>query len=123
MNAAPISCEIGLDQAAVGMTLAAALLDDNGSVLLPQDAALTDSVLASLRRRGVQRCVVWADAAADESASDATDGAAGPTAAQLQREHQLRVLRLERLFRHSGAGAGGRLLLERLRDYRNRMLP
>jgi hypothetical protein len=127
MNTALVCREIDLDQAAAGMTLAVALLDANGGVLLPRDAALTDSVLASLRRRGVRRCVVWAGNEADDQAGDqAGDQAhapAGPSQAQLQREHQLRVQRLERLFRHSGAGAGGRLLLERLRAYRNRPLP
>jgi hypothetical protein len=123
MNTALVCREIDLDQAAAGMTLAVALLDANGGVLLPRDAALTDSVLASLRRRGVRRCVVWAGEQADDRAHDQAGTPAGPGQAQLQREHQLRVQRLERLFRHSGAGAGGRLLLERLRVYRNRPLP
>ena len=123
MNTALVCREIDLDQAAAGMTLAVALLDANGGVLLPRDAALTDSVLASLRRRGVRRCVVWAGEQADDQAHDQAGTPAGPSQAQLQREHQLRVQRLERLFRHSGAGAGGRLLLERLRAYRNRPLP
>ena len=101
------STEIELDQAVVGMTLAAALLDAHGGVLLPRDAALTDGTLASLRRRGVQRCVVWA-------AADAVDPA------QLAREREQRMRRLERLFRHSGDDAGAELLLRVLRDYRMR---
>jgi hypothetical protein len=99
--------EIELDQAAAGMTLAAALLDANGSVLLPQDAALTESMLASLRRRGVERCVVWAEADA-------------PDPAELARERERRLQRLEHLFRNSADGAGSRPLLERLRAYRGR---
>jgi hypothetical protein len=112
MNAAK-STEIDLDQAAAGMTLACALLDAHGGVLLPRDAALTDSMLASLRRRGVERCVVWADEDAEEI-----------DPAQLARERELRMRRLERLFRHSGddagAGTGGPLLLRALRAYRHK---
>ena len=102
--------DIALDQATAGMTLAAALLDANGGVLLPQDAALTDSMLASLRRRGIERCVVWAEA--DQ-----------PDPEALARERERRLQRLERLFRHSGADAGGQLLLARLRAYRERRQP
>ena len=101
--------EIGLDQATAGMTLAAALLDAHGGVLLPRDAALTDSMLASLRRRGVQRCVVWAGEEAGEV-----------DPAQLERERERRLQRLDRLFRHSGDGPGGELLLRVLRAYRQR---
>jgi hypothetical protein len=107
MNADTKTSEIGLDQAAAGMILATALLDANGSVLLPQDAALTDGMLASLRRRGIERCVVWA-------AAEPVDPAA------LARERERRLQRLERLFRHSAADAGSQLLLERLRAYRER---
>ena len=107
MNADAKRNEIGLDQAAAGMTLAAALLDANGGVLLPQDAALTDSMLAALRRRGIERCVVWAEA-------EPVDPAA------LARERERRQQRLERLFRHRAADAGGQLLLARLRAYRER---
>ena len=38
MNAGTKSTEIDLDQAAAGMTLASALLDAHGGVLLPRDA-------------------------------------------------------------------------------------
>ncbi len=109
MNASAKTTEIDLEQAAAGMTLASALLDAHGGVLLPQDAALTDSMLASLRRRGVQRCVVWAEEEAVEV-----------DPAQLARERERRMQRLERLFRHSGDGPGGELLLRVLRAYRHR---
>ncbi|SEN99392.1 hypothetical protein SAMN05428959_10473 [Duganella sp. CF517] len=113
MNAAAKPTEIDLDQAAAGMTLASALLDAHGGVLLPRDAALTDSMLASLRRRGVERCVVWAP-----------EEAAAVDPAQLARERELRMQRLQRLFRHSGddtgAETGGGLLLRVLRAYRER---
>src|SRR3954463_5098451 len=97
--------EIGLEQAVEGMVLADAPLDAHGGVLLPQDATLTAATLASLRRRGVERCVVWSEA-------DAPDPAALARARALQRE------RLERLFRHSAGSDGGAALLQRLRAYR-----
>lgn len=102
--------EIGLDQAAAGMTLAAALLDAHGGVLLPRDAALTDATLASLRRRGIERCVVWAEA---ESPADA---------AARERDQERQLQRLDRLFRHGGDDARP-ALMRLLVDYRRRERP
>lgn len=102
--------EIGLDQATAGMILAAALLDHHGGVLLPQDATLTDTMLAALQRRGVARCVVW-------DADALTDAA---SAAAVARERAQRLQRLERLFRHSGDEPGNALLLAQLRAYHGR---
>ncbi|MGJ9417203.1 hypothetical protein ACHAC9_05460 [Massilia sp. CMS3.1] len=101
----PKSSEIGLDQAIAGMALAAALLDDHGAVLVPQDATLTTGMLASLRRRGVERCLVWS--------------ADGPDPAELARERECRLQRLEWLFRHRSE-AGCMLLLAQLRAYYSR---
>ncbi len=97
--------EIGLEQAVEGMTLADALLDAHGGVLLPQDATLTTATLASLRRRGIERCVVWSEAEA-------------PDPAALARARALQLGRLARLFRHSADSDGGAVLLERLSAYR-----
>jgi len=96
--------EIDLDEAMAGMTLAQDLLDDGGAVLVPRNATLTDSLLGALRRRGVQRCVVVVAAAVD--------------AAELQRERERRMHRLEHLFRHVGTAPGSALLLARLRAFR-----
>ncbi|NVM79232.1 hypothetical protein FHW83_005069 [Duganella sp. SG902] len=105
MHSAGKSSEIDLEQAAEGMTLASALLDANGSVLLPQDAPLTAAVLAALRRRGIDRCVVWSE-------EDA------PDPAELARQRALRLQRLEHLFRHCADAAGSQALLAQLRNYR-----
>lgn len=105
MTVPPRSQEIALEQAVEGMTLAAALLDAHGGVLLPQDATLTAATLASLRRRGVERCVVWAATQA-------------PDPAELARVRVQQLERLQRLFRHSADSDGGAVLLERLRAYR-----
>ena len=108
MNAAIL--EIDLQQAAAGMTLAAALLDANGSVLLPPGAALTEATLASLRRRGIRQCVVWVPATGDAATVD--------PALRARRTEQQR-LRLAHLFRHSGPETGaGMALMELLLDYR-----
>jgi hypothetical protein len=115
MNSGATPNEIDLDQAAAGMTLAGALLDAHGGVLLPQDTALTDSMLASLRRRGVQRCVVWCAAALDP-----VEDVEALDPAWLARERERRQLRLARLFRHHGAEPGGEQLLRVLRAYRER---
>jgi len=101
--------EIDLDDAAAGMTLAQDLLDSGGAVLLPRDATLTDSLLGALRRRGVQRCVVVVEAAVDE--------------AELERERERRLGRLEHLFRHVGAAPGSAQLLARLRAFRGGEAP
>ena len=110
MNTGHRPCEISLDQAAAGMTLAAALLDDHGGVLLPQDAALTDSTLAALRRRGVARCVVW-------TTGEPVDPA------ELERARAARLARLDYLFRHCAEAGGSQLLLQALRGYRAREQP
>lgn len=102
LNAQP--SDISLDQAVAGMTLAVALCDAAGAVLLPQDATLTDATLAALRRRGLMRCVVWSDA-----------GGADP--AELARARALRLARLDHLFRHARDSEGGAMLLARLRAY------
>lgn len=101
---APRSSDIGLDQAVAGMALAAALLDDKGAVLVPQDAMLTEAMLASLRRRGIARCVVWSGDGVDP--------------AELARERAQRLVRLEWLFRHTAAHGGSARLLSELRTYR-----
>ncbi len=99
------SREIDLSAATAGMALAAALLDANGGVLVSQNTTLTEGMLAALRRRGVQRCVVWVE--------DALDAAA------LAQERERRLRRLEWLFRHSAASGGDARLLAQLRAYRD----
>jgi len=110
MSNTPTPNEIDLQQAAEGMVLAAALLDAHGGVLLPQDATLTAATLASLRRRGIERCVVW-------TAAEPVDPAA------LARARAQQLARLERLFRHSAGSDGGAVLLAQLRAYREGTQP
>jgi hypothetical protein len=105
MPSAGQTCEIALEQAEAGMTLGAALLDANGSVLLPQDAALSEAMLAALRRRGIERCVVW-------------QAAEAPDPAVLERQREQRLQRLEHVFRHCADADGSQALLAQLRRYR-----
>jgi hypothetical protein len=97
--------EIELADATAGMTLAAAVLDDHGSVLLSKDAQLSDSVLASLRRRGLHSCVIWAPLADDDPRREAAAARA--------------LGRLDGLFRHTGQDEANTHLLDLLRAYRN----
>jgi len=70
-----------------GMLLAAPLLDAHGAVLLPEGATLSESILAGLRRRGIETCMV-------SLAQDA------PDPAQRAAERERACARLRQLFRH-----------------------
>lgn len=105
-------CDIDLAAAVPGMALAAALLDANGSVLVAQDAVLTEGMLAALHRRGVARCLVRVAAETQEEQAQA--------AAQ---ERARAVQRLAQLFRHRDDCAGSALLLAQLRAYRSGQMP
>ena len=101
-------CDIDLDAAVPGMALAAPLLDANGSVLVAQDAVLTEGMLAALHRRGVARCLVRVPA---------------DTQAEQAQERARAVQRLAQLFRHRDDCAGSALLLAQLRAYRSGQMP
>jgi hypothetical protein len=93
---------------AAGLTLADAILDDRGNLLLPADTALTASALAALQRRGIEQCVVWAD-----------DGDDAATQAELERQRECARQRLAHLFRHSAIQGASAELLRLLTAYRN----
>ncbi len=87
--------EVDVDDAEPGMVLFEAVLDAHGSVLLPEAAALTEAMLTSLRRRGIDRILVVNDAISEEA---------------LKAERERVQARLEHLFRRCGnAGACGEL--------------
>jgi hypothetical protein len=105
----PHATVIPLELASAGMVLAEALLDAHGAMLLPQGSTLSESSLASLRRRAIASCsVVAAAAAADPE--------------QLARARAARLERLNRLFRHAAApdvqADAGAALLRLLVTYR-----
>ncbi len=77
--------QISLDEAGPGMVLSDDLLDAQGSVLLPAGATLSDSSIASLRRREVDMLSIQG-----EEVPDADD------AATLEQQRE----RLATLFRN-----------------------
>lgn len=95
--------EIELTKATPGMTLAAAVLDDHGAILLPEGALLSSSVLASLRKRGLRNCLIWTP--------PCDDGGDGDEAAARA------LARLDALFRNTCQDEANMHLLELLRAY------
>lgn len=86
---------LDIDDVETGMVLSSTLSDAHGGVLLPAGVELTDSMLTSLRRRGVDQVSVVNNKISD---------------ADLAAERQRLQERLTRLFRHSGnAGANAQL--------------
>lgn len=102
------SLHIDIDAASAGMVLAEALTDGHGTVLLPEGAVLSDSNLASLRRRGVEGCTIVAPEAGDEDAEDPAEASARALA------------RLDSLFRHSDGTEATGQLKQLLATYRAR---
>lgn len=95
--------QIDLDDAVAGMTLADAVLDGHGDVLLPRGTVLADTTLKSLNRRGVEKLVVVND---DISEADLA----------AEREHLQQ--RLDRLFRKSAKEGASESLLQHVTHYR-----
>jgi hypothetical protein len=95
--------EVDLDDAEPGMVLFEAVLDAHGSVLLPKEAALTESMLTALRRRGIDRVFVVNDDISEE---------------ELKAERERVQLRLTRLFRQCGNAGACAELLKQVTEYR-----
>lgn len=94
---------VSLDDAIAGMVLSNALLDGHGAVLLPSATVLTDAIIKSLRRRGIETLHIENQ---DISEADLT----------AERERVLE--RLSILFRKCDKGSACRALLERITEYR-----
>lgn len=95
--------QLDLDDAQAGMVLSAGVLDHQGSVLLPAGAALTDSLLTSMRRRGIDSVQVVDDAISTH---------------ELEAERERIAARLARLFRRPGQSAADTVLRAALGAYR-----
>jgi len=93
-----------LDAVSIGAVLAADVIDENGRVLMPSGATLTEAALNSLRRREVPSVTIQSS----------------PTLDPAQREAQRVRLetRLARLFRHAGEQPESRALHHALLSYR-----
>ena len=85
------------------MVLAAEVLDHQGSVLLPKGAALSEGLLTSMRRRGIDSVQVEDDAVSPE---------------QLAAAREQLAQRLAQLFRQPGPGRADALLREQLTRHR-----
>ena len=95
--------KIDLDDAAEGMLLGADVLDHQGSVLLPKGAPLTESLLNSMRRRGIDEVMVIDDNVSEE---------------QLDLERERQRARLAHLFRHCAQEPAAGQALRALLAYR-----
>jgi hypothetical protein len=89
------------------MVLAAEVLDHQGSVLLPAGAALSEQLLTSMRRRGIDSVRI-----VDDSVSSA----------ELEAERERVAQRLDHLFRRSDGGAAQAQLRAELSAYRTEEL-
>lgn len=94
--------ELDLDDAVAGMTLAEPVLDGHGGMLLPRGTVLTDAMLLSVRRRGIDQLMVLDDAASD---------------AELAQERERLKQRLALLFRRCGNQGSSALLLRSIALY------
>lgn len=95
--------QVNVDDAVAGMVLSQEVRDGRGGILLPQNTALTDALLSSLRRRGIDRInVVNNDLSAE----------------QLNVERDRVQRRLVRLFRKCDTDRIGMLLLQEVTEYR-----
>jgi hypothetical protein len=94
---------VELDDAVAGMVLAEDVLDGQGGILLPQKTALTDALLTSLRRRGIDTVHVVNDDISEE---------------ELNAERQRVQRRLARLFRKCQDDRICGILLQQVTEYR-----
>jgi len=95
--------EIDIDDAIPGMTLSDAVLDQQGNLLIPAGTALTEAMLKSLQRRGVDRFYVAND---------------GISEADLAAERARIMERLGKLFRKYPASGEGNPLWLHIVEYR-----
>lgn len=85
------------------MTLAEPVFDDRGAMLLPRGTVLTEAMLLSVRRRGIDQLVIL-----DDTVSDA----------ELAQERERLQQRLALLFRRCGDQGSSALLLQSVTQYR-----
>ena len=94
---------VDLDDAQAGMVLSSDVFDHQSSVLLPAGAALTEALLKSMRRRGIDSVQVVDDTVSSQ---------------ELTAEREFIAGRLTRLFRRPGASAADAMLHGEIGAYR-----
>jgi len=95
---------LALDQVTPGMVLGADIHDAHGATLLSAGTELSESHLASLRRRAVRQAVIEVREILSEAEREV-------------RREEIRA-RLRHLFRHTGEGEADRVLYQTLLEYR-----
>jgi hypothetical protein len=95
--------EIDLDEAVAGTVLSREVLDGRGGVLLPQGTALTETLLNSLRRRGIDRVFVVNEAISEHV---------------LRAERERVQQRLATLFRKARGEQAAEILLATITQHR-----
>lgn len=95
--------QVDLDDAEPGMVLSDAVLDSQHTVLLPEATVLTESMLRSLERRGIEHVFVVDDDISQE---------------EWEAECRRIQMRLDRLFRLCRGKGASDVLLERIAEYR-----
>lgn len=98
--------ELPLDEIQPGMTLAVAVMDRNGQVLLPAGLALTESHIDSLRRRGIDRLAITPPEAPDAKA----------------RQREAARARVMHIFRHTADDPAAQPLLHAVLAFREELL-
>lgn len=97
------SKQLNLDDAEAGMVLSEAVLDTHGGVLLKDATVLSDAILTSLRRRGIETVFVVDDAISEE---------------ELKAERERVQAHLAHLFRKCLGQGASDALLQRVTEYR-----
>lgn len=106
---------------AAGRTLAEAILDAKGNLLLPADIVLTETALAALRRRGIEQCLVCSGTGEEGEEGEEDDDGAAQAGLECERERALQ--RLAHLYRNSADQGASAELLRLLTAYRNGARP
>lgn len=96
--------KIPMDLAVSGMTLAAAVCNERGDVLLQSGCELSESSLSSLRRRGILHIAILDEECRSEE--------------ELEAERQIARERLSVLFRNAGNDVHLALLHNLILEYR-----
>ncbi len=92
-----------LNEVLLGMAVSEDLLDARGGLILKQGAVVTEAILLSLQRRGIQVLSIVAETGSDIDRE-----------AEMARQKE----RLVKLFRRCGDGAADQLLLQYVTQYR-----
>lgn len=99
--------QVAIGDAGAGMVLAAEVCDQGGKVLLAKGATLSETLLAALRRRGVESVRI-------------EDGSM--SAEELEAERERVAARLAQLYRRPHGGAADALLRAQVAAYRAEQL-